>query len=75
MHITKQKEKCQQSLLTDVRLVEIELRFREINRKLEQLRETGVCPIVGVDPEFYQGQLLEELDEIEYGLGMAGFSK
>lgn len=46
----------------------IHRRWQEIETKLEQVWLTGESPLPTVDAEFYQGQLLEELDELEYEL-------
>ena len=51
----------------------IEKRWQAIDEKLKAVRLTGKSPIEGVDAEFYSGQLLEELDEMEYELGLDYF--
>ncbi len=50
---------------------EIERRWQDINRKIAEAERTDVSPIAGVDVEFYCGQLLNELEELEYELGQA----
>jgi len=52
---------------------EIEHRWQEINGKIADAERTGESPIMGVDADFYCGQLLDELEELEYELGIAHF--
>lgn len=52
---------------------QIERRWQEIYRKIVEAERTGESPLTGVDAEFYCDQLLEELDELEFELGLAYF--
>jgi hypothetical protein len=54
---------------------QIECRWQEIHRKLADAERTGESPIPSVDATFYCGQLLEELDELEYELGIEYFNR
>ncbi len=50
---------------------QIERRWQEIYRKIAEAERTGESPLTGVDAAFYCDQLLEELDELEFELGLA----
>jgi hypothetical protein len=54
---------------------QIERRWQEIYRKIAEAERTGESPLTGVDAEFYCDQLLEELDELEFELGLAYFEE
>ena len=54
---------------------QIERRWQEIYRKIAEAERTGESPLPGLDAEFYCGQLLEELDELEFELGVAYFEE
>ena len=54
---------------------QIEHRWQEIYRKIAEAERTGESPLTGVDAAFYCGQLLEELDELEFELGLAYFEE
>ena len=54
---------------------QIEHRWQEIYRKIAEAERTGESPLPGLDAEFYCGQLLEELDELEFELGVVVLSQ
>jgi hypothetical protein len=63
------------SVVDQQRRDQIELRWQEIYSKIAEAERTGESPLTGVDAAFYCGQLLEELDELEFELGLAYFEE
>lgn len=59
--------------MTPERREQIEKRWREIDDRLADLAAGEPCPVPGVDVEFYRGELLLQLDELEYEIGVDYF--
>jgi hypothetical protein len=53
--------------MNDKRRQEIQLRWNEIDAELEDIRDGKVTK--GTDPATREGELLQELDELEYEMG------